>query len=329
MSRLARMSAWLLLGLATGLGIGQAAAACVVGSAQPADFGSVGSITLRTTAQATSTYNAGIHCSGGVVQPWGAADTYFRVTFNSANGGLKRADDLLNYQLYASADSASNTALLPEAALDLAGLGVVDAVGLLHNSGGNVMPLYLTLAAGSNVAAGSYADTISLVWEWRYCTAGAGSGTCSLYDEGRGIASFPVNLVVQNDCTIDAADLDFGSAVLPSGFATASGEIRVACTKGSAYSVGLDDGRNLLAGRRNMRSAQGALLAYDVFQGAGSLRWGSVGAQRRDSMGADVNPALGLGVAKQVFNYNAKIYADQGPVPAGSYVDTILIDVAF
>ncbi|WP_312914810.1 spore coat U domain-containing protein [Stenotrophomonas sp.] len=325
MNRFARATAFFILSLGTG----EVAAACLVGGAQAADFGSVGSMALHASRQTTSTHDAGIQCSGEFHQPWGASDTYFRVTLTSANGGLEAADDLLNYQLYASADRASATALAPGVALDLAGLGVVDALGLLQSASGKAMPLYLMADAGGNVAAGNYSDTVTLAWEWRYCTAGSGGGVCASYDMGSGVSSFPVNLVVQNDCTIAAADLDFGTAALPSEFAVARGSIEVACTKGSAYSVGLGDGRSLLAGRRHMRSVQGEMLAYDLFQGGGSVRWGSVGGQRRASTAAEVNPGNGLGIGKQVFKFSGKVYPDQAPVPAGSYVDTVLIDVAF
>lgn len=311
-------------------GTGQAAAACSTGNAQSADFGAVGSVALRAAVQTTSTRDAGIECSGQALQPWEAQDTYFRVTLSSANGGLLGpTGDLLDYRLYASADRNNGAALIPAVPLDLVGLGVIDALGLLQSASGRVMPLYLAAAGGSNVAAGGYEDTATLAWEWRYCTGSSGSGVCSSYDTGSGVTTVPVNLVVQNDCSIAAADLDFGSAALPSAFAAANGSIAVTCTKGSAYSVGLGDGQNPAEARRNMRSAQGELLAYDLFQGVSGIRWGSVGAERRSSAEADVNPGPGTGVDKQVFNYNAKVYADQTAVPVGRYVDTVLVDVAF
>ena len=71
-------------------------------------------------------------------------------------------------------------------------------------------------------------------------------------------------------------------------------------------------------------------LAYDIFQGAGTTRWGSVGtAARRASSSAEVNPGNGLGTGSQIFNYNAKIYSDQSTPPADSYTDSVVLDVGF
>ena len=57
--------------------------------------------------------------------------------------------------------------------------------------------------------------------------------------------------------------------------------------------------------------------------------WGSVGAARRASATADVNPGNGLGTGSQVFNYNAKIYTDQTTPPGGTYLDNVVLDVGF
>ena len=71
------------------------------------------------------------------------------------------------------------------------------------------------------------------------------------------------------------------------------------------------------------------LLAYDIFVSAGTTRWGSVGAARRASGTADVNPGNGLGTGSQIFNYNAKIYTDQPTPPGGTYLDNVILDVGF
>lgn len=71
------------------------------------------------------------------------------------------------------------------------------------------------------------------------------------------------------------------------------------------------------------------VLAYDIFKGAGTTRWGSVGAARRASSDAEVNPTTGQAVGAQIFNYNAKIYTDQTTPPAGTYLDNVVLDVGF
>ena len=94
-----------------------------------------------------------------------------------------------------------------------------------------------------------------------------------------------VNLTVSNDCTITAPNIAFGSAPVISAFTPVTGQtINLACTKGSAYTVGLSDGQNPVSvgGRRRMISGSN-YLAYDIFKSAGTTRWGSVGAARRAS----------------------------------------------
>ena len=73
----------------------------------------------------------------------------------------------------------------------------------------------------------------------------------------------------------------------------------------------------------------GNYLAYDIFKSAGTTRWGSVGAARRASSTAEVNPGNGLGNGSQVYNYNAKVYTDQPTPPAGTYLDNVVLDVGF
>ena len=157
------------------------------------------------------------------------------------------------------------------------------------------MPLYLGTTIGSNVAAGVYTETLSIFWNWNYCS-GIGIGSvCVGRDINSGTTTLTVNLTVSNDCTITAPNIAFGSAPVVSAFTPVTGQtINLACTKGSAYTVGLSDGQNPLSigGRRRMISGSN-YLAYDIFKSAGSTRWGSVGAARRASTDAEVNPGNG------------------------------------
>lgn len=50
---------------------------------------------------------------------------------------------------------------------------------------------------------------------------------------------------------------------------------------------------------------------------------------RRASSDAEVNPGNGLGTGSQIFNYAAKIYADQITPPPGTYLDSVVLDVGF
>jgi spore coat protein U-like protein len=134
---------------------------------------------------------------------------------------------------------------------------------------------------------------------------------------------------VTNDCQITTPDINFASAPVVAGFGTVNQSLSVSCTKGSSYTVGLNDGQNVANGRRRMKSAANNYLAYDIFKSAGTVRWGSSGAARRSSTDADVNPGAGTGTGSQVFNYNAKVYTDQATPPAATYSDSVILDVQF
>ncbi len=69
-------------------------------------------------------------------------------------------------------------------------------------------------------------------------------------------------MTVSNDCVITAPNISFGSAPVISAFATVTGQtINLACTKGSAYTVGLSDGQHPVSagGRRQMISGSNYL----------------------------------------------------------------------
>lgn len=168
-----------------------------------------------------------------------------------------------------------------------------------------------------------------MAWSWNYCAGIGLGGLCAGRDINSGSQNLYVSLTVTNDCQITTPTISFSSAPVVAGFGTVSQSLSVSCTKGSNYTVGLDDGQNAANGRRRMKSAANNYLAYDIFKSAGAVRWGSVGAARRASADADVNPGTGTGTGSQVFNYNAKVYTDQATPPAATYTDSVILDVQF
>jgi spore coat protein U domain-containing protein, fimbrial subunit CupE1/2/3/6 len=292
---------------------GAAQALCSVVSTSPASFGTLSSILVRTTSQSA------------------ASNDHFYATITSSQSGLLGpTGDVIGYTIYG--DNSTNYPINRGVQFDFARNSIVDALGLLGSpTVAKAIPVYLGSITGSNVAAGIYTETLSIAWSWNYCAGIGALGACLGRDIGSGVASLTVNLTVANDCVITAPNISFGSAPVISAFATVSGQtINLACTKGSAYTVGLDDGQHAVSvgGRRRMISGSN-YLAYDIFKSAGTTRWGSVGAARRASSDAEVNPGNGLGTGSQVFNYNARIYTDQATPPAGTYIDNVVLDVGF
>ena len=294
-------------------------------AATPAGFGTVSSSQVYSAAQSTSTPNAGLTCTPAGIEQFGSA--YFKAIITSAQSGMVGpAGNVIAYTIYAN--NGNGHPITRGTAFDFTSFGLVG-----HNAP-SAIPLYFTTAV-NNVAAGIYTETLTVQWDWYYCTATGAGNQCTSSDSGVGkISTLTVSMTVANDCTITAANISLGSAPVVSAFTPVSQTVSVACTKGSAYTVGFSDGLHpvSIGGRRQMISGSN-YLAYDIFKSAGTTRWGSVGAARRASSTAEVNPGNGLGhipsSGSQIFNYNAIIYADQTTPPAGAYTDSVVLDVGF
>lgn len=317
----------MLLGL---LQAGPAIAACSVVTTAPASFGSISSMTVRTAAQTSSTANAGLSCTSALISLLVSSDHFYATVTSAQSGMVGPTGDVIGYTLYGN--NSSSYPITRGTQFDFGGSGgIAQALGLIAGPGTKTVPLYLSSITGSNVAAGLYTETLNIAWNWNYCSGIGIGGVCLGRDIGNAVATLTVSMIVTNDCQITAPNISFGSAPVISGFTAVTGQtINIACTKGSAYTVGLSDGQNPLSagGRRRMISGSN-YLAYDIFKSAGTTRWGSVGAARRASSTAEVNPGNGLGTGSQVFNYNAKIYSDQTTPPAGTYLDNMVLDVGF
>ncbi|MDR6713652.1 spore coat protein U-like protein [Pseudomonas hunanensis] len=302
---------------------------CNMVDTSPVSFGTVNSTLVRSTVQSASSLNAGLQCTGSLLSLLSAND-HFYATISSAtgsNGLVGPSGDVIPYTLYAN--NSTSFPITRGVAFDFARNGILDLLGLLNGTTPKTVPIYLRTSIGANVAAGVYQETLNVGWVWNYCS-GIGIGSiCVGRDQGFGSRTLLVTLTVTNDCQITTPNIVFNSAPVVSGFGTVSQSINISCTKGSNYTVGLDDGQNVAAGRRRMKSAANNYLAYDIFKSAGAVRWGSLSSARRASSDANVNPGPGTGTGSQVFNYNAKVYTDQATPPAATYTDSVILDVQF
>jgi spore coat protein U-like protein len=321
------MSRWLML-IALALMASQAQALCSGNATSPMGFGSISSVLVRTTAQSSSTTNAGVSCTGSLLSVLASNDHFYATITSTKTGLVGPTGDIITYNLYATNNTSATYLITRGMQYDFARNGILDLLGLFGSTTPKSVPIYASTLTGSNVAAGVYTETLSIAWNWNYCSGIGALGVCLGRDIGSYTASLVVSLTVNNDCTITAPNISFGSAPVVAAFSTVSQTLNLSCTKGSAYTVGLDAGQNASGGRRRMVSS-GNYLAYDIFKSAGTTVWGSVGAARRSSTDAEINPGNGLGTGSQVFNYNAKVYTDQTTPPAGTYLDNVILDVGF
>lgn len=219
-----------------------------------------------------------------------------------------------------------------------------DLLNLFSGPGGAV-PVYFRTTPATGLAAGSYTGSVSLRWYFSVCTLGAVA--CLAYSNSPGATrnifgvlsnwgsgvpvTINVSLTVENDCIITAPDLAFGAAPLAVTFNPVTRTISIRCSAGAAYTVGLDNGANASGSKRRMRrGATSDYLTYEIYRDTITTdRWGNVGAERRSSTSADSNPGIYNGSTLQGFSYRAAIDPAQPTPPAGTYTDTIILDVTF
>jgi spore coat protein U-like protein len=301
----------------------RADASCTVQTTSNASFGaSVTSFVVKSTPQMASTTNAGLTCTGAVLSILQSGDHIYGTVTSLRGGLLGPTGDVVPYTTYADGTTAYPIAL--GVAFDYAAQGPLLSLLGLFGGSATALPLYFRTAAGVNVAAGTYTDTISIAWNWNYCSGIGAFGICLGRDIGSGNSSFTVTLIVTNACEVTIApSVDFGRAPSASSFAPINQSIGVRCTKGLAsYSVGINTGQHATgAGQRRMAGA-GSFLAYELYK-SGTTVWGTMGVNRA----ANTLPADGTSEA--LFPYTARIDASQTTPPVGEYDDLVVIDVTF
>lgn len=67
-------------------------------------------------------------------------------------------------------------------------------------------------------------------------------------------------------------------------------------------------------------------MSYDIYKEATGNRWGGSGSERWSSAVSSQVSSDGL---LRTFNYTAKVLTNQATPPAGTYTDTLIVDVAF
>lgn len=193
------------------------------------------------------------------------------------------------------------------------------------------IPIYLQTVPGQTVAAGKYQLQLNMLISWNICgLAGLdllGLRICLNTQQGSVTLSPVLTLTVTNDCTtINAPALNFGNAPLVSALPSVTQNIAITCTKGSVYTVGIDNGQHAVNGVRYMSNGS-SQIGYDLYQGTTTAtRWGSIGSQRWSSA---TSTQLSSDQLTRTYTYLAQILGGQSTTGTGSYTDTLVVDVAF
>lgn len=311
----------------------EAASACTVATAST-DLGSQSSYAAAASAQSGSG-SAGLSCDILL-----AALTTHYVALRVEASTFQLTGPGGSTLAYQASLTPNGAALTVGSFQNLSSLSLVSLFAGTNSS----VPLYIRTTPTTGLRAGTYTGFIDLRWYYSVCQLGV--AVCLAYDASPGFVR-PVPLVtpinfgtgtavritiqmrIENDCIIQAPQLDFGSAPIAGSFNPVTRTILIRCSAGSAYSVGLDNGTHAQGNVRRMQSGSN-YLAYEIYKSATSPdRWGAVGSERRASSTADVNAGVYDSLTNQSFTYRAAIDPAQASPPAGSYSDRIRVDVEF
>lgn len=300
-------------------------------SAGSADLGTVSSFAAASTAQNT-TASTGFTCSGSGTLTLATTNTV-SATIQSATGSSgtqprlhdAATGDYIPYVICRDSGCAQTHAIGSQ--ITWSSTTLLGLLNLFTGPGGT-LPLYIRTVPGTQVAAGTYASTITLFWEWDICSVGALT-LCLTRDTGNATSTIDVVMIVDKDCAITAPSVDFGSAAFVSSFDPVTQSISVICSKDASYTVGIDDGLHPSGGIRRLSDGTD-FIEYDIYYPASSnTRWGSIGSERRSSSEATSNAGVHTGTTAQGFTYRAEILSGQTTPPAGIYTDTLMIDIQF
>ncbi|HFZ8993094.1 TPA: spore coat protein U domain-containing protein [Citrobacter freundii] len=302
-------------------------AACRV-STTSGNFASVSSFTLNSTEQATS---ASLQVNCDVVLGLLNNDT-IRLTYTGASvsagdrGTLKRTDnatvaDTIPVRMCTQAGCLNSSEIAIGASYTWSGSALLSLLGSRRFT----LPLYFRTVTGQNVSAGPYQVTLNFSVFYSICEVG-GLGLCGTAQTSTVATTLQLNLTVTSDCiTITAPNVSFGSAPLVKDFPAVSRSVSLTCTKGSVYTVGVNNGSYASGNVRNMANGSNR-LSYEIYKESTQNRWGSIGAERWASNAASSASADGM---MRTYNYTARVLPTQTTPPAGTYTDTLVVDVAF
>jgi len=294
-----------------------------------ASFGSVTSFALSGSNEVATTGTLVVNCdkvlnlltNDSVTLNFTGAT----ITANS-RGTMKRTDnatitDVIPTRLCGQSTCNSSSEVQIGKAYTWSGSSLLSLLGSTQYN----IPLYFRTVAGQNVSAGPYQVTLNFSVSYSVCSLGA-LGLCTTPQTGTALTSITLNMTVTNDCSaMTTPNVNFNSAPLVQNFPTVSQAISVTCTKGSVYTIGINNGANASNNVRRMASGNNR-MSYEIYKEATANRWGSSGSERWSSGASSQVSADGL---LRSYNYTARVLTNQTTPPAGNYSDTLVVDVAF
>ncbi|MEH3035882.1 MAG: spore coat protein U domain-containing protein [Sphingomonas adhaesiva] len=264
---------------------------------------------------------AGLTCTGAAISLLGGS--YARATVTSANAFALKAPGGASLPYAVSADAAGQQTFTQGGTVDFASGTLLSLLGIGSGGGFNTA-LYARLAGQPNLPAGTYRDTLTVVWDYSICNGVQVALVCVDYERARVTTTIAVTMVVQNDCRIAAPALAFGSVALVRQFTAVTQSVLVDCTLGTSYKVAFTAGRGGSARPwRTMSDGAGGVLQYNLYRSDGVTIWDESNPLSAAAAGTGaVTPA-------QAQTYVAKVNPAQATPAAGAYADQLTVVVSF
>lgn len=184
-------------------------------------------------------------------------------------------------------------------------------------------PVYARIQAGQPTAAAGTYQTRFNGQQDLISSGYTSAGSCAIISgTGGRRANFTLNAVVAATCSLTTTPVAFGSKSSLSTITDASGQLRVTCTTGASYTVGLDGGASGATSptSRQMTSAS-ASITYGLYGDAARTQpWFNTTAFFRAG-------GTGTGIAQTLTVYG-RIPVQATP-PAGTYSDNVVVTVTY
>ncbi len=288
-----------------------ALADCVVGGNSNQNLGTFNSNSISTGVIETS-FSSDFACSGFVNL----------LDFSEIDATLVAADfqltatngDAIPYTLYTAPERTDPFTL--NETVSFGSFNLLDLLGLFGDDG--TIPIYLSTGT-ANVGVGSYSDSITIFWQWDYCSGIGLLGICLGRDEGSASVVINVQLDVTASCSVQTSDVSLGTVSYLGDLHSAILPFDVNCTKQLSYQYFVDGGDNFTNGNRNMVFG-GESIAYKISTTDGNT-----------AIGPDVGASVaGVGIGNnQAYQFLVETLAeDRFPSP-GLYADRVRVIVEF
>jgi spore coat protein U-like protein len=174
------------------------------------------------------------------------------------------------------------------------------------------------LANQQTIPSGSYSSTLTLFFTYQKDDKKA----CPDPGEGNSSTSFSATATVLASCAVSATNLDFGTTGTLTSNIDSTSSIKVSCTNGSPYQIGLDAGTGTGATVTNRKmTLSGATVNYALYSNSSrTTNWGN-------TVGTDTVGGTGTG-ASQLLTVYGRVPSQSTPAP-GTYTDTIVVTVTY